>query len=583
MAVLLAGHLRYDFDAPAAPGNDHLIFSKGHASPLLYAVLKAAGAIDDEELLTLPQARQPAAGPPDAGAALGRRRHRLARPGPADRRRHGAGRQARWTGCPTASGCCAATARWPRARSGRRSTRRPTTSSTTSSRSSTSTGSASAARPSSAGTSTRYAEPRRGVRLARDRGRRPRPRRRSTRPTRGRRPPTAQPTVIVARRRRARASPRSRTRTAGTASRSPTPRQAIAELGGERDLPSRSQPAAEPAAARRRRRPAGRRCRATSVGDEVATRKAYGEALAALGAAARRRRRARRRGRQLDPRGRLRARRTPSASSRCSSPSSRWSPRRSGCRCAAGRPFASTFAAFFTRAYDFVRMAAISARRPAPVGLARGRLDRRGRPVADGARGPGDVARRARQHGAVPLRRQPDGARWSRRWPTSPGISYIRTTRGEDPVLYGAGRGRSRSAAARCCAPRRRRRDDRRRRHHRRTRPPRPPTRWRRTGIAARVIDATRSSRSTPRRSPPRPRETGGIVTVEDHWPEGGLGRRRARGAAPAPASPSAVVKLAVRDMPGSGTPEELLRAAGIDAEAIAGAARQLAGARSPA
>jgi transketolase len=52
MAVLLARYLRYDFDWPDHPGNDHLIFSKGHASPLLYSVYKAAGAISDEELLT---------------------------------------------------------------------------------------------------------------------------------------------------------------------------------------------------------------------------------------------------------------------------------------------------------------------------------------------------------------------------------------------------------------------------------------------------------------------------------------------------------------------------------------------------
>src|SRR5215217_7591600 len=52
MAVLLARHLRYAFDRPDAPGNDHLVFSKGHASPLLYAMYRAAGAIDDEELLS---------------------------------------------------------------------------------------------------------------------------------------------------------------------------------------------------------------------------------------------------------------------------------------------------------------------------------------------------------------------------------------------------------------------------------------------------------------------------------------------------------------------------------------------------
>src|SRR5687767_13240983 len=52
MAVLLAGHLRYDFEQPDALANDHLIFSKGHASPLVYAMFRAAGAIDDAELLT---------------------------------------------------------------------------------------------------------------------------------------------------------------------------------------------------------------------------------------------------------------------------------------------------------------------------------------------------------------------------------------------------------------------------------------------------------------------------------------------------------------------------------------------------
>jgi transketolase len=52
MAVLFSKYLRYDFDAPENEANDHLVFSKGHASPLLYALYKAAGAIDDEELLT---------------------------------------------------------------------------------------------------------------------------------------------------------------------------------------------------------------------------------------------------------------------------------------------------------------------------------------------------------------------------------------------------------------------------------------------------------------------------------------------------------------------------------------------------
>ncbi len=52
MAVLFTRYLRYDFSAPENRANDHLVFSKGHASPLLYSLYKAAGAIDDEELLS---------------------------------------------------------------------------------------------------------------------------------------------------------------------------------------------------------------------------------------------------------------------------------------------------------------------------------------------------------------------------------------------------------------------------------------------------------------------------------------------------------------------------------------------------
>jgi transketolase len=48
----MSKYLRYDFDEPENPNNDHLIFSKGHASPLLYSVYKAAGAISDDELMT---------------------------------------------------------------------------------------------------------------------------------------------------------------------------------------------------------------------------------------------------------------------------------------------------------------------------------------------------------------------------------------------------------------------------------------------------------------------------------------------------------------------------------------------------
>jgi transketolase len=55
MAVLMARHLHYDYDNPKNPNNDHLIFSKGHASPLVYSMFVAAGAVTDEELLTFRQ------------------------------------------------------------------------------------------------------------------------------------------------------------------------------------------------------------------------------------------------------------------------------------------------------------------------------------------------------------------------------------------------------------------------------------------------------------------------------------------------------------------------------------------------
>ncbi|HKS70566.1 MAG TPA: transketolase, partial [Ktedonobacterales bacterium] len=64
MAVLLYQYLHYDFQNPKNPDNDHLIFSKGHAAPLLYAVYKAAGAISDQQMMTLRQFGSPIEGHP---------------------------------------------------------------------------------------------------------------------------------------------------------------------------------------------------------------------------------------------------------------------------------------------------------------------------------------------------------------------------------------------------------------------------------------------------------------------------------------------------------------------------------------
>jgi len=55
MAVLMSKYFHYDFENPHNPNNDHFILSKGHASPLLYAMYKAAGIISDEEMMSLRQ------------------------------------------------------------------------------------------------------------------------------------------------------------------------------------------------------------------------------------------------------------------------------------------------------------------------------------------------------------------------------------------------------------------------------------------------------------------------------------------------------------------------------------------------
>jgi transketolase len=95
-------------------------------------------------------------------------------------------------------------------------------------------------------------------------------------------------------------------------------------------------------------------------------------------------------------------------------------------------------------------------------------------------------------------------------------------------------------------------------------------------GIAARVIDAYSIKPIDADTVRTAARECGAIVTVEDHWPEGGLGDAVLEALAESDDRPP-VRKLAVREMPTSGTPDELLHWAGIDADGIADAARALA------
>ena len=198
-------------------------------------------------------------------------------------------------------------------------------------------------------------------------------------------------------------------------------------------------------------------------------------------------------------------------------------------------PFPSTFACFLTRAADFIRMAAISERRHQARRLARGRVDRRGRPVADGARGP--------RHDARAARLRP---------------SSIRATPSSAERLVGAGRVPPRPRVhadepAEDAGDLRRRRDvpDRRLKVLRQSDRGRGDGRWppgsrssRRSpaydalkadGIAIRVIDAVFAcSRSTRATLIARGRATGGrLVTVEDHYAAGGIGDAVAEAVAP--------------------------------------------------
>jgi transketolase len=102
-------------------------------------------------------------------------------------------------------------------------------------------------------------------------------------------------------------------------------------------------------------------------------------------------------------------------------------------------------------------------------------------------------------------------------------------------------------------------------------------------GIGVRLIDAysvkpidTQTLRSAAEAT------AGRLVVVEDHWPEGGLGsaveEAFTASAGWSGAIPIKLIHLAVRGMPGSGTPQQLLDAAGISARHIVDAVRELAG-----
>jgi transketolase len=310
------------------------------------------------------------------------------------------------------------------------------------------------------------------------------------------------------------------------------------------------------------------------LGQEVATRKAYGEALAALGSA----------------RGDVVALDGEVSNSTFAEIFKQAHPDRFfemyiaeqqlvaaavGLHARGWNAFASTFAAFFSRAYDFVRMAAISR-----VDL---RLAGSHAGVSIGEDGPSqmaleDIASLRAIHSSVVL--HPCDANQTAKlvvaMADTKGIVFMRTLRPNTPVIYGpdekfevggsrvirssddddvtiVGTGITVHEALKAADA------------------------LEEDGIKARVIDAYSIKPIDADALQAAAEATGKIVTVEDHFPEGGLGD--AVLAALAEKDEHArVLKLAVREMPRSGKPEELLNAYGIDAEHIAAAVRQLVG-----
>ena len=340
---------------------------------------------------------------------------------------------------------------------------------------------------------------------------------------------------------------------------------AIAELGGVRNLTIDVRKP-EPGRSHRFETPGGD-WPAYELGTEVSTRKAYGEALAALGA----------------ERGDVVALDGEVSNSTYAEIFAKAHPDRFlemyiaeqqmvaaavGLQVLGWKPFCSTFAAFMSRAYDFVRMAAVSRATLKLCGSHAG--------VSIGEDGPSqmgleDLAEFRAINGSTVL--YPcDGNQTTalvRAMADIDGISYLRTTRADTPVVYAPDEsfpvGGSKTVrdgddvaivsagitlhealqAADALAG---------------------------EGIAARVVDCysvkpidgeTLAGLRMP------------IVTVEDHWAEGGLGEAVLSALAERGAD-TRVTRLAVRELPHSGKPAELLAAAGIDAEHIAEAARAL-------
>jgi transketolase len=571
-AVLLAEHFRYDYDDPKSPANDRLIFSKGHASPLVYGLFRAAGVLTDEELMTYRQFGSRLEGHPTpalpwvdvATGSLGQ-------------------------GLPIGVGVALA---------GKRLNQLPFRVWVICGDSEMAEGSIWEAIEHAAFYDLDNLTAIIDVNRLGQRGETMHGWDLSSYSDRLRangwhaieidghdveeidaayreaEATSGSPTAVVARTIKGRGYSIVEDQGGWHGKAITDADEAIEELGGLRNLIV-DVPKPEPRVSHRFE-PAPQEWPAYEVGSAVATRKAYGEALAALGG----------------DRGDVVALDGEVSNSTFAEIFRDAHPERYfemyiaeqqmiaaavGMQVLGWKPFASTFAAFMTRAYDFIRMGAISRATIKLCGSHAG--------VSIGEDGPSqmgleDLAALRAVHGSTVL--YPcDGnqtAKLVRAMSDVEGISYLRTTRADTPVIYGpdeefpvGGSKTVRSSddddvtivAAGITL-------------HEALKAADALTG---EGISARVIDCysvkpidveTLRAVGTP------------IVTAEDHWAEGGLGEAVLAALADSDERPQVSV-LAVRELPHSGKPAELLAAAGIDADAIAAAARTLVTAQAPA
>jgi transketolase len=576
MAVLAARHLRYDFAGPKNPNNDHLIFSKGHASPLVYAFYKAAGAISDEELMTYRTISSRLQGHPTpaipwvdvATGSLGQ-------------------------GLPIGVGVALA---------GRYLDRLPYHVWVLCGDSELAEGSIWEALDKAAyyrlgNLCAIFDINRLGQRgpteyewdldVYRKRaeafGWRPilidgHDMAQIDEALSEARAGNDHPTVIIARTIKGKGFSEVENKEDWHGKPFPPDmaERAIAEMGGIRDLrvevqrPDPGQPAIA-----HNQRPAVELPR-YNIGDKVATRRAYGDALAALGA-----------------RPDVVALDGEVGNSTYSEAFKKVHPERffemfiaeqQLVAAAAGLavrhyiPFASTFGAFFTRAYDFIRMAGVSEVNIRLAGSHAG--------VEIGADGPSqmaleDLSSMRSVHTSTVLYPSDavSAAKLTEAMADLDGISYMRTTRGAYPVLYdnderfpiGGSKVLRRSdndtvtlvgagvTLHTCLAA---------------------AERLARDGVNARVIDCYSVKPIDLETLRDASRQTGGrFVVVEDHYAWGGLGAAVME-ALSAEEQPPRVEHLAVRGLPGSGSTSDLLTQAGIDENAIVAAVELLTGAR---